>query len=372
MKEFKSKTHALLLTMLEVAAIHRNPERSMFSPNGFLIYRVGLCLSYITMITSSLLYLNEEGGNQLMKMVLSSVALQFFVCSMVLISKKESITKMLLASTEVFSQLTPNDENRIKMDLLDKKSLKFAKFFAFLISMNVISGVMKGLMNSWLSGETHYPFDLSCLGLSAVPCWFTQLFSTSGTIIYIYCYFAILKLILYQLWGYVDVLSALIRDRPVSASEKDDRDLLKFYCDYGNFAVSFTSIFGITAFIDMIFTSVRCGLISYYIVMSISENNWSDAAGSMVGLASSFILPYIVCSCGEDMDEMNNQIRNGFLESNWYQCSPQSRKRLLPILTLNNVPIKFQYRQCMHFNMERFMQVLRSSYSLTTALANFM
>ncbi|KAF6213083.1 hypothetical protein GE061_010797 [Apolygus lucorum] len=364
--------HSLLLTMLEIAAVFKKREGSIFSPTGFKMFRVANLIVCFLFVTSCARYVFHEKGAQFFTVAIGTGSIEFCIINMILVSKSDIIDRMLATSAKIFYQLPQNEETRDVLETYRTKGYTFMRAFGMLIGVNEVLGLIKPFWMARLTGQLGLPFDISCLGIPTVPCWIFQIICTSHLIVTVAFHVIIVKTLMYLTWGHSIVITKIMNRRPVHDDEENDRKIIELYCDFSRFSTSFSSLFGLTTFIEVTFTSTRCCFLIYHAIKSLSNNDMEQAIVSVTALIASIAISYVMCSCGEDLVEINQMMRDGFYNSKWYESSPQSRRRMLPMLVLSRVPIRFQYRYYMYFNYEILMKIMHSTYSLSAALIQFL
>nr|APZ81483.1 olfactory receptor 61 [Adelphocoris lineolatus] len=231
------------------------------------------------------------------------------------------------------------------------------------------SSMSFALIRMMLTGTKTFPFAMSVFGMPTFFGWVLQMLLVANAANILWGFYCVLKIVIYVLGSYSNVLAHMLRERPVDVQPKEDRQMLKLFCDINSLSVKLGNIYGLIAFIETSMASGRCCFLAYHILLAVQNSDYNNLGVPLSTFLTSVAITFALCSCGEDISKQTDTIRKGVMDSKWYAVSPANRKTLLPLLMFTQKPIQFHYKRFMYFNMETFRNVLKTTYTMTTALA---
>ncbi|KAF6211818.1 hypothetical protein GE061_012333 [Apolygus lucorum] len=368
-----SSAHNSLSRILEVIGITRYKEASFFSENSFKLFRVVQWALNVLMIVSCLNFIFSESvddsPDKLQSLALCTADIQFLTTQLILISRQSLVDDLVAHLRSVYHGIK---EIPGSMDILaegDRQARLFIMSYGVVIFSNVPSSMFFAGIKMILTGETAYPFPMSIFGLPTAVGWALQMLMIANAANILWGFYCVLKTVIYILGAYSNVMAHMLRERPIDVEAKNDRKMLKLHCDINSLSLKLVNVYGLISFLEVTVASGRCCFVAYHILLAVQEGDYKNLGVALSTLLTSVAITYVLCSCGEEISMQSVTIRDGVRDSKWYAVSPPARKTLLPVLLFTQRPIQFHYRRFVYFNLETFRNVLKTAYTMTTALA---
>uniref|UniRef100_A0A0A9YM25 Odorant receptor 2a n=3 Tax=Lygus hesperus TaxID=30085 RepID=A0A0A9YM25_LYGHE len=289
---------------------------------------------------------------------------------LILVSRHSLFEDIVTHTRRVFHDIKDYPGSIEIVGVGDAQTRRFIMIFAVLIFSNLPSGMIFAAIKMILTGEAAYPFPISIFGLPSAIGWVMQLMVISHAVNLIWGFHCILKTLIYILGAYSNVLAHMLRERPIDVDAKNDRRILKLFCDINSLSSKLGNIYDLSAFMEVFASSGRCCFLAVHLSRQVQEGDYKNLATALSYFLVSIAITYSLCSCGEDITMQSATIRDGVRDSKWYAVSPPARRSLLPLLLFTQSPIQFHYRRFVYFNLETFRDVMKTAYTMTTALAS--
>ncbi|KAK9503500.1 hypothetical protein O3M35_010045 [Rhynocoris fuscipes] len=200
---------------------------------------------------------------------------------------------------------------------------------------------------SYVAGNIY----ISCVSLSAVFC---------------YGAFSVLQfLVTFQMSAYLRVLQNRIetngpRDKQIYYHHKTIIELLNEY----------NVLFSGVMYQEVVTASLQpCGY-GYAIIKAIKSKD-TAAFDLVYKILVSTSGPFIMCACGEEINQQVEKLHESSYSCKWYEEEPKVRRDIFTMMLITTRPITVNYRLFIAFNLPCFATISKGFYSYLTMIINF-
>ncbi|KAK9503499.1 hypothetical protein O3M35_010044 [Rhynocoris fuscipes] len=171
------------------------------------------------------------------------------------------------------------------------------------------------------------------------------------TAVIIYLSFTVLQvLVTFQMSAYLRILQNRIetngpRDKQIYYHHKTITQLIKEY----------NELFSGALYEEVILTAVLAGF--GYALTKAVKNKDTSAFDLVYKILLSISGPFIMCACGEEINQQVEKLHESSYSCKWYEEKPKVRRDIFTMMLVTTRPITVNYRLFIKFNLSCFSAV---------------
>ncbi|BES92087.1 Hypothetical protein NTJ_04895 [Nesidiocoris tenuis] len=350
-------------------------DRQILPPTLSKIYKIWSWIGMVIVITFSTAYsldptIDSEG---LAKSFVVSIGVTMLTFTKVtILMNKDRLGILFIRTRSIYSELAEHEQNWPDLRDAEQRSMRLIKIMALFFLPHIPLCALQAGMKMLLSGEPAYPFEMATFGMPVALSWIIQLTSIALPILFVWGNHALLRIIIIQMSSYTTILVRLLEERPILEDKAYDRRMFKLLNDLYMMSADVSSLYGAGAALELAMAPARSCFACYHLQLALKSRNFESAFV--------VILTFITCiatSCsygisGEDIAIQHQRILDGISNSNWYKCPSSARKPIIKLFTMSRTPMRMHYKYIMEFRIEQISNLMQTTYTLATALANFL